>query len=303
MAAHALLGEWGDTSGTVEAIVHRGPSERTTGPLSPGASPRTAHFLSAYKEYTSLREWEAMNSGLSKEVVPIKRRFVTDYMLAETGTDEREKFASPQIGDSSGSDNIGGLAGDIDGNVGVPRSAAVLDVAASANAVSPVRRRPPRRAGKAAEELAGNSSPSAPEPTPRRRLIAASSAPSATQVAGRVCVGLRAPAGNHFADDALNGLAALEGPGVPLRVKTVAPSSTIDASARPPVKGDNPQVVDKERGTYGSAKDMRPARKINSVSRKRLNELLKMPQARIEACDTHPSRSFGVVPSQNLRVV
>jgi len=68
-----------------------------------------------------------------------------------------------------------------------------------------------------------------------------------------------------------------------------------------PKNDAKPRINDKEKALYNS-RDLRPARKLNVNSKKRLNELLKLPSLRIEAGDLHPSRQYGIVPSQNLRV-
>jgi len=104
---------------------------------------------------------------------------------------------------------------------------------------------------------------------------------------------------------------------VQVHVQTVQPWEL--APARPQ-KRDIPQVVDKEQLDYPSASHIRPVR-ISSVScRRRVAKLLAMSQPprqllaaeqvlpgvpqlpRLEATDLHPSRGYGIVPQQNVRV-
>jgi hypothetical protein len=62
-------------------------------------------------------------------------------------------------------------------------------------------------------------------------------------------------------------------------------------------------MPNKDRQQYGNGTQMRPAREMNRSSKKRLNDLLKLPTMRIEAGAKHSSRTYEIIPSQNLRVV
>jgi len=77
-----------------------------------------------------------------------------------------------------------------------------------------------------------------------------------------------------------------------------------NAVVRPPKDGRETKrrVVDKDKAQY-TGRQMRPMREMNLNSKKRLNELLKLPTMKIEAAEIHPSRNYDVIPTQNLRVV
>lgn len=104
-----------------------------------------------------------------------------------------------------------------------------------------------------------------------------------------------------FGDDPeLVGLAMASYDEAGMKVIRVNANALVQPAQRPEIKR---RVTDKDKDRYGNGRQMRPAREMNLSSRKRLNELLQLPSMRIEAGGAHPSRSYGLIPTQNLRVV
>lgn len=281
---HRVPGVWKDPVGSVRAALHREPAElENYVPLSPGASPSKAHILANYQAYVGLQEWEAIKQSVDSQAVPVKRTQLCHYL----------QLAPTEAMVAAGASGRGNA-----GEVPAPHP------------------RPP-------VAPAPLPTPAAlPTPLPAPAPVALPSpAESITRAAGRMCMGLspRPPAAAaapprvvvlHAAaaspprvvveeadGAAFGGISALQ-----LQVRTVAPNAVVVADGRTRHKGAPPRVQDRDKAIYPSAREMRPARKKNSVSKRRLNELLDLPKDKVDATELHPSKSFGVVPAQNLRV-
>lgn len=139
---------------------------------------------------------------------------------------------------------------------------------------------------------------SPPAPLSARRGLAAQ---TSTKVAGRMCVGLHP----------LNAVAA-EATAEPARSPAAVKVHTVHAAMLPCDEErhvnirESPRILNRDKIRYANAAGMTEARKRNGSAKKRLNDLLKLQNVsatRIAASDQHASRSFGVVPGSNLRVV
>jgi hypothetical protein len=86
-----------------------------------------------------------------------------------------------------------------------------------------------------------------------------------------------------------------------MKMSCVKPNAVAGNGRKQPEK--KRRVADKDKAQYGNGRQMRPAREMNLNSKRRLNELLKLPAMRIEAGDLHASRAYCVIPTQNLRVM
>ncbi|CAE8582868.1 unnamed protein product, partial [Polarella glacialis] len=259
---------WCDVVGAAEAIHHL--------PSGQGVS----RALADYKAYVSLAEWETQLSGLNLEVVPVKRKVLDDYKVSRTVTElaqplqtgvsvestqvlgNRNYGSSPAIAPTQGLSASAGTRLRLSGRRATSRSVSPKPVDAI-------------QVWRAAKEKAMQS-PRAPL-SPRR--------PPATRVAGAMMC------------TSTNVLP--EGWSSP-KVATTAAREQV-TPRRQEFSGRRAQVKDKDRSSYPSGSQMKPAMRINSENRKKLTEVLGASE-RISAKAAHPSKAFNTVPMTNLRI-
>ncbi|CAE7267112.1 unnamed protein product [Symbiodinium pilosum] len=221
-----------------------------------------------YQQYIGLQEWENIKASVANEVIPTRKFHMSDYKLTEAAEKPRS----------------------VERPRGLEVSAAAAPASGELQLNSLSGKRSPRDASpkvdalqlwlEAKEQaLQCPSMPIAiPNHSPRQRPTRA--------VAKLIC-----------ASPALQG-----GPeeSLAVQVNTVNPTNLTPRRRDGPSRA--PQIRDKEREKYPSGKIMRPVRKANADSWQKLTEVLESP-GRIDAKESHPSRSFNVVPKTNLRVV
>lgn len=301
VASPRLPATW-DDSVVAEVIVNREPFLDQLGtPGTAGSSPKRAELVHCYRQYTRLEEWEAVNKKLAREVVPVKRHAMADYAADAGGgagvaaldhapapgsaAEAPAAVASPEpaVPNTRRSATAGAPSTQVAGRmcVGLAGPGEAGTPAASTHG-----------AGQAGWAAAGGPRMALPVPQlqafpPGRPDTAAPPASSAAAVAAAATA--QRPSS--------------EPEGISVRVQTVQANAVAGHSTRQlEPRHSSPRVMDKERAIYAHAKEMRSSRKRNTESKKRLSELLGSPSARIEATNRHPSRSFDVVPSQNVRV-
>jgi len=297
---HRLPGVWMDSVGTAGSIIHRSGEADTAAPISAGASPTKAHHLARYSEYIPLQQWETLNQGLSKEVVPVRRTQLRDYMDADTSA-QKPPQPMPAVEEASveAPPPMRGLR--------TPRPSPQFE---ASNELSLCTLPPPASTASPALVLEAYAAESEGGSSYSRSTQAA---PPATRTAGRMCVGLPRPTlGQARAVEVIAESKETEIQSaqpdeehIHLQVCKVQPNATApqaQGNSRLPKRAP-PRIQSKDDMKYPTAKEMRPAREKNATSKRRLNELLQLPKVKIDACGQHPSKSFGVVPSQNLRVV
>jgi hypothetical protein len=256
---------------------------------TPGTSPSKLEYIQNYQPYTTLQEWEQLKSGLSKEVVPHKRSELHEYTaLSGAGHTQRDTLSAGEHAVAA-LELLPELSGVERRIFSGERSAGVEADRRPVKLPSPTvsDRTPSDMSVRVAGKMVVSSPPyhfEDPHPdmsTPR--YAQDPSTPRYAQAPDDV------PVERHYAPSRI-------------KVSRVALNAVVQYDP-PQASNEKPRVTDKDRVLYPHARHIRPARKTNNDSKKRLNELLKLRGVRLEAGDLHPSRSFGIVPSQNLRVV
>lgn len=285
--------------------------------------------LSYYRPYVGLQQWEALTSELKKEIVPTKRSVMKDYILARETAQTDLEVDGDASGVASGTasrsgtrtstrvgrDSVSGPSsrlGSQRASDGGPLLPPVFLGAtpASAGASGDASGFSGKRCAQGQSQSSGARSPrcrsdntvsGAGTAVSTREGAGADVGEEATQeVAARIGAATEAATPRFVcAARVAAGPATDACPGA-LVVRTVHPARG-PAAPGPVVSGHAGKVVDKDRGAY-ALKELRPAREKNTDSKRKLEELLKLPKAQINAAQQHPSRAFQVVPSQNLRV-
>lgn len=318
---HRLPGVWRDPLGSVKAVLHQEPFkeevEDGASPLGPGENPTSDHLVNNYRDYIGVQTWESMKQGLERRGVPMVTRGLA-VRAESSGCTLSSSRGSPPLSDFDHHDR-GSQPTPTTGSAGSSATRAV---------------------GRLCVGLSPRPSPSAPlarpHQTPRSRSSAPSfdaqvlrgsppPLPSARAAVGAIAVVPAGAVGVEFGEAAATSREAAvaeSGEHPPggdavgggareqleqLRVQQVLPNAlalnVADLRSPPQASGGGAaRVRDRDRMNYPSSRQMRPAREQNTTSKKRLNELLEFPSDRLDATGQHPSRSFGVVPSQNLRV-
>lgn len=325
---------WSDPLGTAGAAIHHVQADHPVdAAASPGQSPKCAAFLARYRPYVGLEEWEAMKQGLNKEVVPIKRQCVDDYFAVHEdrcGPDilalpdirpwpaahtwkcirgEEELISASQVPSARGASSLGSLplredpAPALKPGQNNKVGAALAPASSAAAARAGVAATPPTL-----------STPSTRTPgcmVGGRSGLHFGSEPSGTVMAsscplGEPKVDCTAHHRRHLnaTDEAALERLEEDEQYIPhLRMRIVQPNIGHVGIPSFIKTHSGPRVQDQDRLRYPTVRHMQPAREANLSAKRRLNELLKMPRVKIDPAAAHPSRSFAVVPSQNLRVV
>lgn len=320
---HRLPGIWMDPMGSACAALQKGQADQDpAGPVSPGTSPGKHHFLAKYNEYVGLEEWEARQHGLN-DAVPRRRMALRDYGHHTRAGAPTEVTSKPlAIADataaswaptpsplplantplcSEGSASAGRAAALPWRPSPTTREAGRLCVGLSprprpvqAGAV-PLEAPRPRGSSDAEALVEAREAPSGPSPPP---LPSARAALVADLAAGATLGEESAEAGEARRDEPQ-----------PLRVHMVPPNALV-FSAEGPVghrggKGGQqaPKVQDRDSARHMSSQERRPARIKNLDFKRKLRNVLELQNVlKLDATGQHPSRSYGVIPSQNLRV-
>lgn len=239
-------------------------------------TPGRAAVLANYKEYVSLVEWEAMKADLKHEAIPVKRNSLLDYVpaaLVQHPSSSQELNAEAQVFHES-------QAREDQHQRPAARFYVEPDRPASPRHLAAVQR------WRETREASEDAVPASARGTSSRQLGDRSS-PS---VVGRMCIGLESPR--------LEGLAAEVAVASP-KVETVSAASVGLEFMRKSL--ERRVVSDKDRASYPRGKALKPLRENNIQQRQRLTAALSAAN-RVDATFAHPSRSFGLVPSANLRV-
>jgi|Transcript_87912 hypothetical protein len=284
---------WCDPLASVGAILNQEVNPECGDFKNAGRSPGALGSIANYQPYTSLEEWELLKSGLSREVVPHKRTHLNDYVELANGRAPQDLLPPVESSVACAEPHPATERSSPPGVLASSKPAGAKDVSESSQ--RPIKHtislvsdcKTSDTSVKVAGKMVVNSHSQQAEgqqsdmSSPRflqDPLLHSYEAPDDVQAA-------------VFYDEA-----AIKVTRVP--ANAVAPK---EQPLRPLM--EKPRVADKDRALYPHARVIRPARKMNGTSKKRLNELLNLSSLRITAGDLHPSRSFGVVPSQNLRVV
>lgn len=281
---------WSDSLGTVGAVLNQDKGMPAPGePMSPGVTPGKRHFIANYQPYMTLTEWETLKGDLKKEM-PCKRETLADYYPSQApaarlldelpcSMDDFSVYSPPPCSEDEESLGL--------------RQRYFLPAAASSA----------RRLEARPSVQPRNVDPAIVMDTP-------------TKVAGQIVVKLtprREPKQRSPRDEASH-----EPPDLKAKIfgADSQPPDSLITVRKVDAKDTGPDrfhrsdricpVADKDKMMYGNGRQMRPAREVNLSSKKRLNELLKLPPQdplRIEAGALHSSRACRVIPSQNLRVV
>lgn len=272
-------GLWGDTGGVGAVLFQNHYGRDTTEPITPGVKRETQMLIDNYERYISIDEWNDVKGKLHTETVPAKRTNLTDYMGVCSGVPPAEDLPE---GITAHGDMLDAAGADAEGRF-EQKGQMQADLYA-------------RRANEPVTRVAGRMcmKPTAPPTTAPASDFSPAPGPTRAQATSprlHVRVSPRA----HFEQED-HGQAVTDSLKVcRIRENALRPHGRFS-------KGEaQPRVSDKEKTLY-QPRDLRPARQLNINSKKRLNELLKLPAVRIEAGDLHPSRTYGIVPSQNLRV-
>mmetsp|Transcript_79663 Transcript_79663/g.223464 ORF Transcript_79663/g.223464 Transcript_79663/m.223464 type:complete len:363 (-) Transcript_79663:21-1109(-) len=323
-------GGGGELCATGGSLAARRPVLETSslGIMIPGSGEQKAKLLEKYSGYVGLEEWEAVKRSVARDVVPVVRGSISDYL-------GQERSQPPTASDRDGSAGFSLPSSYSTGPATASQPATDPSSAGgsggatatgSAPAASSMGSRGDRASSTGGGEAASTSAPtgSSSSAPPELRAISGGVADEpSTRIAGRICVGAVSPRlGASMPRPMAHAPAPGEAPpyeggyrmeetafydGEPIQkcqVRTVAANAVgpVD-SWRRPMRGGPPRVQDRDQFRYASARQMRPAREQNDVSRRRLNELLKLPKNHLDASKQHPSRFFNLVPSQNLRIV
>lgn len=322
---------WHDRAGSIGAVMNRDPGmpRLHEAAVSPNEPPRLDQYLARYQDYTSLREWELLTGGLHKEQLPARRNHLGEYRQVT------ELNLGPQYGQGTSFPFVPTPPRAM--NQGEPKMSADFFVVhaerppCDADALQQPSLPPPQAAwhGLSASpacqaeaeaptasqcgaflpvsEVLGGSARLLQPVAPASSSSSPRHAPMVGGLRGHGLACRSSPRQHRPTDHPAPGGFGLPearaAPEVNPRIRTVHASDTGRAGGIDGMgSATKAKIVDKDRSHYPSAKDMRPARRINGESKRRLNELLKLPEARIEAADTHPSRKFQTVPTENLRV-
>lgn len=285
---------WGDALGTVGVVLNQEARKAEPGePMSPGVSPGTSHFIVNYQPYTPLADWEAMKAGLPKEPVPHVRHSLRDYFTIGQALPQEMPPLSVQTGDASPQAAAEGVEPEPSARAmastmaQLPRRTApprddferhqpseISPARAAARMLVQTPRAGTRREAPPVVQYPELDSPPVEPPSPRYKLFGEDPGP--------------------FYDEANIKVS---------RVKGNAMVGKNDEYQRRPTPERKRKVTDRDKAQFPRGRDMRPARKLNLESKKRLNDLLQMPAMGIDAGDIHPSRAYRLVPAQNVRVV
>jgi len=335
-----LPGVWMDIHGSVGASMQMGRVEGRdlTIPRSPGASPGLANYLANYKEYVGLREFEAISASIDKER-PSRRTCLADYgvqvapfgALAVTTT---PSAAAPAARSSSSSSSPAAAAPLAEGTkrsspaatapptltagrlcVGLPSPRPAVQGPQGPSAGEKGQERPqpplPRGGGGGEEEDLGSSGggggvlqvleEASWTSRPQQQL----QQPAANSTGRRVPLPLAPREQQHQQQPGQepNLREGRQGQ-LQLRVATTQPNALNLGGLFSHRGADGgPQIRNRDRAAYLSAREMRPARERNLDSKRKLRELLELPKEKLDARGQHPSRTCGLIPAQNLRVM
>jgi len=302
---------------SIGEVVNRNPQQgyRKDWP-SPGDAPRTQGYLDNYREYTPLEEWESVTKGLAKEACPSKRSRLSDYKLQEANPSSRAAPKEP-LRESSAVELTSAIhtKSQCDDVERSPNNTSTMQVPCVANKDA----EPAMNAGMNSREDSEESHISLLMSHLRLGqddpgLNNSGSLPRALHRNGGVQDCNTQVLQMHA--DSISRDSVVEASGHAVRAANdpcMTPRIHMVQAGALALKGnkawqelggslDKRHVVDKEQRKYPSPKEIRPARKTNAASRRRLNSLLQLPRNRIEASEQHPSRIFSMVPSQNLRI-
>jgi len=299
---------WGDALGTVGLLLNQEKGKPEPGEKkSPGMSPGTDHYIANYEPYMPLQQWEALTGQLSREVMPCKRDQLEEYVAVGSHSQQVPQALSLTLelpglavaSDAPGLQRLPLQAGCLSSRSPEAAKAASGSMAArQMNATSPTR---------VVGRIVAQQTPRAVDPYGPlpRALDPRTGAPPRVEALNIYTENVNSgPPSPRNAYDQLFGEDSEpfceEGVMTVSRVKPNALGKNTGYAARGP---DKRRVSDKDRARYGNGRQMKPARQQNLSSKKRLNELLKLPAMRIEPGQQHPSKYYGLIPTQNLRVV
>lgn len=301
---------WSDALGTVGMVLNQDGRPAPGEPLSPGMSPCTNHFIVNYSSYVPLTQWETIKDTLNRERMPCIRDCVDDYLPARKEAwqggstpppSSAAAFAPAKEYLQSGQRDLrsgGGCSSARSRNV----PAAALDI--SFAPPSPLT----------VSEIASNSDAAARRFAPQAPL-SARERPSTSDSAAKMLARIRAQQQFAWADEEPRAQTA-QSPSKLQKLLDAMPyddeqggfTRVVRPNAVPgarPEPGRKRRVADRDTDKNVSGRQMKPMRQLNMSSKKRLNELLKLPAGpdmRLEALEAHSSRAYGLIPTQNLRV-
>lgn len=287
---------WGDSLATVGMVLNQeGKAPQPGDPMSPGVSPGTKHFIVNYQPYTSLTEWEKLKSNLAREGLPCKRSEMRDYLAVENSPQMVQALPAeipPYSASPSSYSSDGNRSCRLSGQSSCSSARGSQDAFKAAAGSSGLRQLPTLREN----SLTDGEPPTSSAAPVMLQAASVQGNERSAQVAGRLVM-QRSPRTEVVGDYPDPGY---DEAGMKVsRIKAnmlKSPRYGRDTEKRT-------RVADKDKAQYGTGSQMRPAREMNRSSKKRLNELLKLPTMRIEAGEKHPSHSYDLIPTANLRVV